>query len=440
MRLPTDEYLQGVQNKQYALEYLASRARFNVLMWHRGARKTAALLNKLLIRAHQKKGLYWYIGPYLTQAKATIWTDPNTNIFRWIPQAYLQQCSVNKSDRSITLPNESFIQVQGADNPNALRGPKPEWITVDEYGEIAKRWGPEFREAILEPSIRSSGGGIDYSGTPTGNNDFSYVLSLAKKDANWWASIKTVNDTGIYSAGEIEEIRKNSVNQDFFLQEYYCQIIEGASSVFRNIQNAIKGELEGPQRGEEYLFGIDLARSFDRTVIYGLKLSTNHVVYRERIENKTWDTQKLLISQVLWRYGNQGLPARAIVDATGVGDAFVEQLKQHVANQLNGVPLRIEAFKIANNLIKRNLVEKLGTYIENSYITFPDIPELVDELQSFEYKLTSNNNVLYSAPSGKHDDEVMALALLVSKLSPTPTITNTDPYFLPTDPKSGYLQ
>ncbi len=68
------------------------------------------------------------------------------------------------------------------------------------------------------------------------------------------------------------------------------------------------------------------------------------------------------------------------MDATGVGDAFVEQL--HRTTNSQGTPLRIEGFKIASNLIKRNLVEKLGTYIENSYITFPNIPELIDELQT----------------------------------------------------------
>jgi hypothetical protein len=433
--IPTDEYLSDL--KPYSLDYLRSKARFNVLMWHRGARKTAALLNKRLPHVLTIKGLYWYIGPYLNQAIETVWKDPNTYIFRWIPEDLLKQCSVNKSDHSITFPNGSVWQLKGADKPNGLRGPKPVHIDVDEYGEIAKRWGSEFREAVLEPSIRSSGGGIDYAGTPKGNNDFTHILSLAKKDSDWWGSVKTVDDTGIYTHEQIEDIRKNAVNLDLFYQEYYCRAIEGASSVFKNVLSAVKGELEGPQRGEEYLFGIDLARSFDRTVIYGLKLSTNHIVFRESLYDKTWDTQKLIITNILWRYGNHGQPARAIVDATGMGDSFVEQL--HRTTNAAGIPLRIEGLKIANNLIKRNLVEKLGTFIENGYITFPNIPELIDELSNFEYKITANNNVTYSAPSGKHDDEVMALALLVSKLSITPTINQNDPYSLSLNSRSGYL-
>jgi hypothetical protein len=95
------------------------------------------------------------------------------------------------------------LQLQVADHPNSLRGPKPKHIDIDEYDEIAKRWGTEFREKVLEPSIRSSGGGIDYSGTPTGNNDFAHILNLAKTDPNWFGSVKTVEDTGIYTPEDI---------------------------------------------------------------------------------------------------------------------------------------------------------------------------------------------------------------------------------------------
>ena len=42
----------------------------------------------------------------------------------------------------------------------------------------------------------------------------------------------------------------------------------------------------------------------------------------------------------------------------------------------------------------------------------PDLaPELIDELESFEYSVTESGNVKMSAPSGVHDDTVIALAL-----------------------------
>ena len=422
-QIPTQEFLNSVRPHQ--TEYLASTNNHSVLMWHRGSRKTTTILQKLLIEAHKKIGLYWYIGPYLVQARSTIWTDPSTYIFRWIPEEYRKVIRINNSEMSLTFPNGSVIQAKGADHPDSLRGPKPVGVVVDEYGEIARRWGSEFREAVIEPSIASSGGWVDYVGTPRGNNDMAYLI----RRRDYFTSLKTVDDTGIFTPEQIEDLRRNAVNIDFFNQEYYCKIIEGASSVFKNIENAISGQLEKPVAGEDYLFGIDLARSFDATVLVGFRLSTNHLVYYEKIQNRTWEAQKNLIAGALRAYND----ARAIVDATGVGDSFTEQL------MLMG--LNITPLKIANNLIKRNLVEKLGSYIENRYITIPNIQEVIDELKDYEYTLTANNKIVYNAPAGKHDDIVMALALAVSALSPTP-IVYPKPTFEPlkVDERTGYIQ
>jgi phage FluMu gp28-like protein len=423
IQIPTQEFIDGM--REYQQEYLTSDNKHNVLMWHRGSRKTTTVLQKLLIEAHKRVGLYWYIGPYLVQARSTIWTDPNTSIFRWLPEEYKKVVRVNNSDMSITFPNGSVIQAKGADHPDSLRGPKPVGVVVDEYGEIARRWGSEFREAVIEPSIASSGGWVDYSGTPKGDsNDFAYLLR--RKD--YFTSLKTVDDTGIYTTEQIDELRKNAVNIDFFNQEYYCKLIEGASSVFKNIENAVSGQLEKPEMGEDYLFGIDLARSFDATVLVGFKLSTNHLVYYEKIQNRTWEAQKNLIAGTLKSYND----ARAIVDATGMGDSFTEQLMQM---GLNVVPL-----KIANNLIKRNLVEKLGSYLENRYITIPRVQEIIDELNNYEYTLTANNNIVYNAPSGKHDDIVMALALAVSAISPSPIVRIKQTFNpIKVDDRTGYI-
>ena len=45
-------------------------------------------------------------------------------------------------------------------------------------------------------------------------------------------------------------------------------------------------------------------------------------------------------------------------------------------------------------------------------------PELVEELEAFEYSISDAGNVKSSAPSGQHDDTVVALALAVWELRP----------------------
>jgi hypothetical protein len=399
-------------------------------MWHRGSRKTTALLNKLIIEAHRRIGLYWYIGPYLIQAVSTVWTDPNTSIFRWIPEEYRNRISINNSDHSITFPNKSILQLKGADHKEGLRGPKPIGVVVDEYGAIAHRFGSELREAILEPSIRSSEGWIDYAGTPAGSNDFSRLLELSKTKEGMWGSIQTVDDTGIYTPEQIRKFREDAINIDFFNQEYYCKIVEGANTVFRGVDDIIRGELRPiPTFGHQYVFGIDLGRSNDSTVIVGIDKMTNGVCFYEKMTNVPWESQKVRLRSILRQW--DGI---AVVDATGVGDSFVESLFSE------GLP--IIPFKISSNLVKKNLVDKLKTYIENRYIFIPDIPELISELKTFEIKASSRSDVfLFSAPEGMHDDSVIALALAVSKLDSViqPIAMPDHGRQLSVDPHTGYV-
>ena len=406
--MPTSEYIDNL--KEYQREYLTAKPRFRVIQWHRGSHKTTDLLNFALTQCYEKKGLYWFLGPYLNQTVATVWIDPNTNVFRWIPEEIRKTLKVNGSDHSITFPNGSVWQIKGADKPDSLRGPKPVGVSVDEYGEIANRWGSKLREEILEPSIHSSGGWIDYSGTPKGNNDFEYIRKLGTDPTqkDWWSSKKTVDDTGIYTAEEVADIRRNAVRPEIVEQEYYCQVIDGALTVFKGHQSCISGKLEEPIAQHVYIFGIDLARSFDRTAIVGFDTHTNHLVYFKSLQNESWEQQKQTITGILHRYND----AQAVVDATGFGDSFVEQLSLAGAN--------IYGFKISSNQVKRNLIERAAMFFENKYLTYPGIEEIKDELNSFEYEVTPSNNITYSAPVGKHDDIVLAISLAVQLLNMTP--------------------
>ena len=435
IKIPTAEYMDGL--KQYQIDYLTARARYRVLMWHRGSHKTTDILNFSLTECYKKKGLYWFISPYLNQGISTVWTDPNTSIFRWIPDEARKLLKVNNSEHSILFPNGSVWQLKGADKPDSLRGPKPVGISVDEYGEIAKRWGNELREAILEPSIRSSGGWIDYAGTPKGNNDFEYIRKLGQDELqkDWWSSKLTVEQTEMFTADEVASIRDNAVNKDFFLQEYYCQVLDGASTVFKGHAKCAKGTLEDPVLGKTYIFGIDLARTFDRTAIVGFDTHTNQMVYFKTLQNESWEQQKMAILSILTRYNG----AQAVVDATGVGDSFVEQLANSGAN--------VYPFKITSNSVKRNLIEKMAMFLENEYVSYPDIAEVKEELDSFEYEVTANNHITYSSPQGKHDDIVLAMALAIQLLNMTPIpfkeITRydeiRDEMQSNVDPRTGYF-
>ena len=67
-------------------------------------------------------------------------------------------------------------------------------------------------------------------------------------------------------------------------------------------------------------FGIDLAKSFDYTVIIGLDINGN-VSYFERFQ-KDWKQTK---DHILTLDRNKPI----MIDSTGVGDAITEDLQRH---------------------------------------------------------------------------------------------------------------
>jgi hypothetical protein len=95
------------------------------------------------------------------------------------------------------------------------------------------------------------------------------------------------------------------------------------------------------------------------------------------------------------------------MDSTGLGDPFLDEIKR--------TGITVEGYKFTQPS-KHDLIEHLAIQMENNEITYPDIPELLSELDLFGYTTTLAGNVQYTAPEGFHDDCVIALALAVWKL------------------------
>ena len=95
-----------------------------------------------------------------------------------------------------------------------------------------------------------------------------------------------------------------------------------------------------------------------------------------------------------------------LVDSTGVGDPILEDLQRE--------GIAIDGLKFTSSS-KQQIMEGLANAIQQGRIRFPD-GVIVKELEVFEYQFTANG-VKYSAPSGFHDDCVMALALAWNNFS-----------------------
>jgi len=327
-----------------------------------------------------------YFEPVLNQIPAHLWT------WRQV-----------KKEMEIQAPDgRAYIDFRSADAPESAEGYGYDLIFLNEAGIILKDeslWYNTVSPMTLDyPDCE-----VIIGGTPKGRNLFFKLAKKAQEDPNWEYFHYSTYGNPYLDEEMIDELADN-MPEHVRKQEILAEFLESGGSVFRNIKNCIRGSLEEPMPGKSYKAGIDLARKRDYTVITILD-NNNHLVAYERFTDIAWGVQKERIKRLLTKYS-----AAALVDSTGVGDSIFSDLQD--------AGLSVEPFDFTSKS-KVNLIDNLIIATEQGEISFPNIPELISELELFEYDLTSLS-IKYSAPAGFHDDFVISLALAYQMASHRP--------------------
>jgi len=95
---------------------------------------------------------------------------------------------------------------------------------------------------------------------------------------------------------------------------------------------------------------------------------------------------------------------RFLVDQTGVGEAVIEQAKGTVPN-VEGVILTAPA--------KQEILGYLKLMMQEKRVLFPYELDFLQELNVERFELSKSGQILFSHPSGTHDDRFWAFALAV---------------------------
>jgi hypothetical protein len=351
---------------------LDAEKRFIVIMCGRRFGKSE-LSQILIIKEALKGGNVAYITP--TYGLAQVFFERLTKVLPF---------KSNISKLKIYCPNEGSIEFFTGERLDNLRGRKFHLVIVDEAAfipDLEDGWNNSIR-----PTLTDYEGKAVFLSTPRGKN-FFYSLFM-KQGENDWQSFKfSTYDNPHINPREIDEARIQ-LPEVVFEQEYMANPMENAANPFGS---AFIQQCTYPlSTSSPAVYGIDLAKSSDWTVIIGMD-RMGAVCYFERFQND-WRTTKQKIKL---------LPkAPMLIDSTGVGDPITEEL-QHDGMEVTG-------FKFSQTS-KQQLMEGLQAAIHQRKITFPS-GIITQELEIFEYQYYAGG-VRYSAPSGFHDDCVMALAL-----------------------------
>lgn len=368
-------------------------ARFKVLaigrQWGKSELAIMDGVDRLLKGQH-----IWYCSPTNKNNKRLY--PKFKSVFRGFPGLY-----TNDSDMLIRLPNGGVIQFLSLEVPDNLRGEGLDHIYIDEAAFIR----PGVWDKVLRPMLAVRRGSAWFMSSPNGNNEFWQWVQYGKDpEYSEWHSWHFSSATSpVLDIHELESIRLNTP-QRAWRQEFEAEFLEDGGAVFRNIAGCIDPDLVIDRENGIYprpmgvvVMGADLGRHEDYTVIYAIDTGTRRVVDYDRFTDISWDIQAVRITAMARRWN-----PKTIWMEENFNDSFVERLQ--------GEGLPVSAYRTTAQS-KQQIINQLALAFEQRDIRIPDEPVLLGELQAYSIERLPSGTIRYAAPSGMHDDCVMALAL-----------------------------
>ncbi len=330
---------------------------------------------------------FWWVAPIHPQADIAY-----KRMKRAFPRYMVAR--TNDTDKTIVLINGATLWFKSGEKPDNLYGEDVYAVVIDE----ASRCRPEVWNAI-RTTLTATQGPVRCIGNVKGRKNWFYNLARKAEHGEPGYSYHkmTALDAvhgGLFPMSEVEQAKRDLTEQAF-RELYFAEPSDDGGNPFG--LDAIAGCVAPMSDEAPFAMGVDLAKSVDWTVVHALDRAGNTCGFQR------WQAPwKITTPRIIDLVGS----TPTIVDATGVGDPIVEELviKNH----------RLEGIKFnAGN--KQELIVGLASAIQKREVTFPSKESgcpIVDELEAFEYEST-RTGVRYSAPSGYHDDCVVALALAV---------------------------
>ena len=276
-------------------QVIKDKARFRVLITGRRFGKTYLAINELAKFASRSKQKVWYVAPTYRQAKQICWNELKERLIehKWVK-------TINNSDLTIILKNNSSITLRGADNEQSLRGVGLNFLVMDEFADIHK----EAWYEVLRPTLSDTGGHALFCGSPRGFGNWSYELFKQGESNKDWQSFKyTTLEGGQVSSQEIEQA-KQDLDVRTFQQEYEATFVNYSGMIYYNF-NRQKNIIEKYERDSAFLhIGLDF--NVDPMTAVVCIIERDIVVVVDEIQIYSSNTQEMC-DEIRNRYRNKNI-------------------------------------------------------------------------------------------------------------------------------------
>jgi hypothetical protein len=391
---------------------LREARRYNVVALGRRAGKSTLAQHVLALRAVSESQPVGYFAPTY-KLLAEFWREVRA-VLAPVTSAKSEQ------DHRLELRTGGVLECWSLDDPNPARGRKYGLIVVDEAAMVRDLL--EIWQLALRPTLTDLSGGAWFMSTPRGLNDFWALYQYGQDPLqDDWASWQMPTAVNPFIRGSELDAARAELPERAWAQEYLAEFLQlEGGGVFRGVQAIARLQPAPPVRGHSYVIGVDWGRTNDFTAISVFDSTLGEQVALDRFSEIDYEFQ----TERLHRWANAYRPTLIVAEANSMGRPLVERLQTGYARIL-GKPrasLPVWAWE-ATNASKAALVQALSIAIERGAITLLDNPVQRSELLAYEATVLPSGMVRYGAPSGQHDDTVIALGLsyLGSMRERTPT-------------------
>jgi hypothetical protein len=364
-------------------------ARFKVVACGRRFGKTELGKIALMEQVSHAKTVWWLAPTY--QVAGQVWRD-----VRALLRPYTVE--VNNSEHRIELFNGGHVEVRSTHSADYLRGAGLDYAILDEAAFMGRTVWSE----VVRPMLLDRAGGALFLSTPYGRNWFwdAYQRGTSPRYPEWASFHYPSSANPRLPASELDAIRAETPAR-VFATEYEAQFSDDAGAVFRGVREVATAPPHAqPVAGHRYVMGVDWGRDHDATALAVFDATANppQMVALERFTRIGYTVQRERLRTVARRWNVEVIWA----EANSIGAVNIEEL------QREGLPVR--PF-MTTTRSKTPLIDGLAVAIERGDLRILADETLLHELLAYTLERLPGGGVRYSAPSGDHDDTVIATAL-----------------------------
>jgi phage FluMu gp28-like protein len=393
---------------------LRSPARFKWLAAGRRWRKTTLALHPVIEHALQGQEILWG-APTFDQAR-TGWEE--------LQRAARGVADFRESRMEAWFPNNGRVLFRSLDDPDNARSKTANGFVMDEAAYCHPSAWPE----VIRPILSDTDGWALLLSTPRGRNWFwqGWTAAQGHEQSEAWQAptLGVAVEDGMlvrrphplenptFAFDEALDLWRQSPDR-VFRQEFLAEFVEDGGGVFRRVREAATARTQSRAlTGHQYVIGVDWGKYEDFTVYAVIDLTTRSLVAMERLREIDYLVQVQTLQGLYSRFR----PRRIIAERNAAGEPLVEHLRR--------LSLPVTGFQMTSES-KRTVIEALSLAFERADITIINDETLLAELEAFQQERLPSGLMRYGAPSGLHDDCVIALAMAWHAVADTPVRRTT---------------